>query len=388
MRLNLILPVVDPQKIIKPEKCPFKNCKGKHFKKRQDVDKTIRDSQYGKVRALRYECLKCRRTFRVYPQGVSQAHISQRVKGMAVMLYMLGLSYGAVSLMLEALGVFLSKTSVYRAVQKAGESIPGMKGTEIISGYRTRDIGADLTGVKCKGKWLPIGVIVDPLNGMVLSIDHLSGEDAQTLQKWIEPIADKVGAYALVTDDADAFKQASDKSGLDQQVCKSHVVRNTEELVASISQSITTGKDTSLAELQIDSAHALADLKRLDELIHSRQPEERTELQDLYERYALASPPRKGKPASIAYRMRNLFLDRWNLWPRLTFYRTWIDKDGNRILDGTNNADERAIGWWVKERYRTMRGYKREKSVLNVSRLIAFCGNHLSSGLDLASIIA
>jgi len=388
MRLNLILPVVDPQKIIKPEKCPFKNCKGKHFKKRQDVDKTIRDSQYGKVRALRYECLKCRRTFRVYPQGVSQAHISQRVKGMAVMLYMLGLSYGAVSLMLEALGVFLSKTSVYRAVQKAGESIPGMKGTEIISGYRTRAIGADLTGVKCKGKWLPIGVIVDPLNGMVLSIDHLSGEDAQTLQKWIEPIADKVGAYALVTDDADAFKQASDKSGLDQQVCKSHVVRNTEELVASISQSITTGKDTSLAELQIDSAHALADLKRLDELIHSRQPEERTELQDLYERYALASPPRKGKPASIAYRMRNLFLDRWNLWPRLTFYRTWIDKDGNRILDGTNNADERAIGWWVKERYRTMRGYKREKSVLNVSRLIAFCGNHLSSGLDLASIIA
>jgi len=388
MRLNLILPVVDPQKFIKPEKCPFKNCKGKHFKKRQDVDKTIRDSQYGKVRALRYECLKCRRTFRVYPQGVSQAHISQRVKGMAVMLYMLGLSYGAVSLMLEALGVFLSKTSVYRAVQKAGESIPGMKGTEIISGYRTRAIGADLTGVKCKGKWLPIGVIVDPLNGMVLSIDHLSGEDAQTLQKWIEPIADKVGAYALVTDDADAFKQASDKSGLDQQVCKSHVVRNTEELVASISQSITTGKDTSLAELQIDSAHALADLKRLDELIHSRQPEERTELQDLYERYALASPPRKGKPASIAYRMRNLFLDRWNLWPRLTFYRTWIDKDGNRILDGTNNADERAIGWWVKERYRTMRGYKREKSVLNVSRLIAFCGNHLSSGLDLASIIA
>jgi hypothetical protein len=86
--------------------------------------------------------------------------------------------------------------------------------------------------------------------------------------------------------------------------------------------------------------------------------------------------------------MRNLFLDRWNLWPRLTFYRTWKDKDGHPILDGTNNADERAIGWLVKERYRTMRGYKREKSVLNVSRLIAFCGNHLSTGLDLASIIA
>ena len=233
---------------------------------------------------------------------------------------------------------------MYRAVQAAGEAIPGMKRSEIVSGYRTRAVGADLTYVKCNGKWLPIGVIVDPIHGMVLSIDQLSGEDAQTLQEWIEPIADAVGAHTLVTDDADAFKQAADESGMDQQVCKSHVVRNTEELITSLSQAIETGKDTSLTQLQIDPLQALADLRRLGELIHSRQPNEQVEVQALYERYAQAAPPRKGKSASIAYRMRNLFLDRWNLWPRLTFYRTWKDKDGKPIQDGTNNADERAIG--------------------------------------------
>jgi len=388
MRLNLILPKVNPGKIIKPDKCPYSQCGGKHCIVRQEVKKPIRDSKYEEVSALRYECLKCRRTFRVYPQGVQAAHVSQRVKGMAVMFYMLGLSYGAVAIVMEAMGVFLGKTSVYRAVQAAGEAIPGMKRTEIFSGYQTQAIGADLTGVKCKGKWLPIGVIVDPINGMVLSIDCLSGEDAQELQKWIEPIAEIVGAHTLVSDDADAFKQAADKSGLDQQVCKSHVVRNTEELISSLSQSIEAGKDTSLAQLQIEASQALADLRRLGELIHSRQPNEQTEVQALHERYAQAAPPKKGKSASIAYRMRNLFLDRWNLWPRLTFYRTWKDNDGKQILDGTNNADERAIGWWVKERYRTMRGYKSEQSVLNVSRLIAFCGNNLSKGLDLALIIA
>ena len=388
MRLNLILPVVDPEQIPHPEQCPRPHCGGKHFKLHQEVNKSVRDSTYTQVRALRYTCLKCQHTFRVYPQGVQAGQVSQRLKGMAVMLYMLGLSYGAVAIMMEALGVFLGKTSVYRAVQAAGEAIPGMKRTEIFNGYQTKAIGADLTGVKCKGKWLPIGVIVDPINGMVLSIDHLSGEDAQELQEWIEPIADAVGAHTLVTDDADAFKQAADKSGLDQQVCKSHVVRNTEELITSLSQSIETGKDTSLTQLQIDPSQALADLRRLGELIHSRQPGEQAEVQALYERYAQAVPPKKGKPASIAYRMRNLFLDRWNLWPRLTFYRTWKDKDGHPILDGTNNADERAIGWWVKERYRTMRGYKREQSALNVSRLIAFCGNHLSDGLNLASLVA
>lgn len=387
MRLNLILPVVDPDQIAKPEICPYEKCGGKHFKMRQKVKKAIRDSKYGEVRALRCECLKCGRTFRVYPQGVQAGQMSQRVKGMAVMLYLLGLSYGAVALMMEALGVFLSKTSVYRAVQAAAEAIPGMKRSEIAGGYRTKAIGGDLTYIKCHGKWLPIGVIVDPIKGLVLSIDHLSGEDAQGLQAWVEPIAEAVGAQTLVSDDADAFKQAADNSGLDQQVCKSHVVRNTEELINGLCQAIQTRKDPSLTEINIDTDQALLDLKRLGELIHSRQPEEQTQLQECYERYAAAAPPKKGQSASIAYRMRNLFLDRWNLWPRLTFYRTWKDAEGHPILDGTNNANERAIGWWVKERYRTMRGYKREQSALNVSRLIAYCGNHLSTGLDLASII-
>ena len=388
MRIKLILPVVIADEYTEPQGCPKPGCEGKVLRQRQVVRKNLRDGRYKEVEARRYECMRCGHTFRVYPRGVSGAQVSQRVKGMGVMLYVLGLSYGAVELMLEALGVFLSKTSVYRAVQSAGERVPGMKRNEILKGYQTKAMGADLTGVKCKGKWLPVGVIVDPLNGLVLSIDNLEGEDAQTLQAWIEPIADAVGAHTLVTDDADAFKQVADQSGLDQQVCTSHVGRNTKELISALTQAIGAKEDASLKKISIEPEQALADLERLRELIHARQPDQQSELQALYERYAQATPPRKGKSASIAYRMRNLFLDRWNLWPRLTYYRTWNDSEGKPFLDGTNNADERAIGWWVKERYRTMRGYKRVQSVLNVSRLTAYCGNHLAKGLDLATIIA
>jgi hypothetical protein len=72
---------------------------------------------------------------------------------------------------------------------------------------------------------------------------------------------------------------------------------------------------------------------------------------------------------------------------RLTCYRTWAGPDGE-TLDGTNNGCERAIGWWVKERYRSMRGYKRLASVLNVSRLIAAMGNALDGpGFALAQVI-
>ena len=91
---------------------------------------------------------------------------------------------------------------------------------------------------------------------------------------------------------------------------------------------------------------------------------------------------------SLAYRLRLFSLDRWNLWPRLTRYRTW-EGPAEARLDGTTNACERAIGWWVKERYRSMRGDKRPASVLHGSRLIAAMGNALDGpGFALAEVIA
>lgn len=386
MRLKLILPVVEAGKYVKPEACPY-GCGGQEFWLRQEVQKQVCDTQYKEVCVRRYECLNCRHTFRVYPRGVSQDHFSQRVKGMAVMLYLLGLSYGAVALMLEALGLWIGKSTVYGAVQVAAEHVPGMKQKKLLEGYRTHALGADLTSVKCKGQWLSIGVTVDALTGLTLSIDDLSGADAQTLKAWLTPIVEAVDARVVVTDDADALKTAADENGLDHQVCKSHVGRNTDALIEQLLMSLVSGRERSLEELGVSMEQACTDLQRLKELTHLRQPEAHNELATLYQRYRDAKPPPRGKPASLAYRLRNLFLDRWNLWPRLTFYRTWKDASGHEILDGTNNATERAIGWWVKERYRTMRGYKRIQSALNVSRLIAHCGNHLSSGLELASLI-
>jgi transposase-like protein len=388
MRLNLLLPDVKPDELKAPKHCQKEGCKGKRFYPRQEVEKKIVDGKYQKVQAWRYECASCGSTFRVYPQGVGRQHISHRVIGLAVMLYVLGLSYGAVAIVLVALGIGIGKTSVYRAVQAAAKKVPGMKQEKLLDGYRTGAVGADVTSVRCKGKWLPLGISVDAVNGLTLSIDVLPGEEAEELKAWLKPILDAVDADVLVSDDADAFKKVSDETGRAHQVCKSHVGRNSDALVDELSALICAAQDHSLEIIHVSSEQALADLTKLKELIHSRQPEQQVQLEQMYQRYANARKPAKGRRFDIAYRMRNLFLDRWNLWPRLTFYRTWKDEYGQPKLDGTNNACERSIGWWVKERYRTMRGYKREQSALNVSRLIALAGNHLSRGLDLSSLMA
>jgi transposase-like protein len=387
MRLQLILPRVEPNLFQVPSICPCKGCGGKHFEHHQEVIKPLKDTKLDAVIAHRYRCLRCGGTFRVYPQGVTRAQTSQRVTGLAVLLYLLGLSYGAVSLALEALGAYMAKSSVYEAVQAAAKKVPGLKRQEVF-GIRTPAVGSDLTSVKCHGEWLHLGLTVDDTTGLVLTVDELSAEDAETLEEWLEPIVKAVGAQLLVTDDADAFKVAADKLGQEHQICKSHVKRNTETLIDNMEPKVAADEDSSLAEIDVTPEQASKDLKRLGELILSRQPDEEKELEEMHQRYINAAPPGTGEKAAIAYRLRLLFLDRWNLWRDLTRYREWTGPQGETI-DGTNNGCERAIGWWVKERYRTMRGYKRSESAVNVSRLLAWCGNHLNKGgADLALLIA
>jgi hypothetical protein len=282
----------------------------------------------------------------------------------------------------------MCKSGVYDAVQAVAERVPGLKREQVFEGLKTPALGGDLTSVKVNGQWLTLGLTVDDISGLVLTIDELAGEDAETLKEWLAPIAEAVGAQIVVTDDADALKTVVDELGLDQQVCKGHVKRNTESLIETLQLEATSDADGSLAVIGVTSEQAVADLRRLGELIRTRRPQDVDELAEMHLRYIGASPPGAGEKASVAYRLRLLFLDRWNLWPRLTRYRTWQGPHGETI-DGTNNDSERAIGWWIKERYRTMRGYKRTKSAVNVSRLLAWCGNHLNrGGADLSLLVA
>jgi hypothetical protein len=395
MRLKLLLPSVEPNVFAEPRVCPYQKCGGQHFHFMQAVAKPVRDTVYAEVTARRYQCLRCGRSFRVYPQGVNDDQTSGRLKGLAVLFYIMGLSYGAVSLVLTALGHPLGKTAAYQAVQAAGEKVAGLRREEVrVSQARllVAALGADLTSVKCKGEWLTVGVTTDAIAGTTLTIDVLDNGEAVTLQEWVKEVAEAVQAEVLVTDDADGFKTAADENGLQHQVCKAHVVRNSEARCAELRPELAQDADGSLHGIGVTPEQAVADCDALLRLMHARQPtpEALAQLEALHSRYAQAPAPRKLglHKESLAYRMRLLTLDRWNLWPRLTLYRHWRGRNGER-LDGTNNATERSIGWRVKERYRPMRGYKRKASVLNVSRLIAWAGNFLDAGgADLGALIA
>src|SRR2546428_11053772 len=102
MRLHLLLAKVEPKAIPVPSKCAYPNCTSKRVQLHQPVKKALRDTVHkpGGSASLSLPQM------RAHLPGLSArsdpcAIRSERVKGLAVMVYLFGLSYGAVSLALE-----------------------------------------------------------------------------------------------------------------------------------------------------------------------------------------------------------------------------------------------------------------------------------------------
>ena len=362
-------------------------CTGQHFKRHQVAcDKPLRDLRHSQVQAQRFRCLTCQRTFRVYPRGVSAAQQSNNLKALSVLLYVLGLSYQGVSDVLDALGQPLSKSTVYNNVQAAGARAIEQRSRWLQQhGASVNVLGIDCTHVKRLGADTILAVASAILTGETLSIEVLADESAESLTQWAQTLATSLQAEVLVSDDADAMKTVADALGLDQQLCRAHVNRNIHGLVASVGTTALEHPDRVPAKSELSVPQLLDDLQQVEELIKGLPHDGQQQLELLASRFQSAPPPKAGHKASMWYRMRMLTLDWSENWSRLTRFQSWRGPALQK-LDGTNNVTERIIGQYIKERYRSMRGYKRKQSILNVSSLTAWIGMQ-PAGYDLGAVV-
>jgi len=398
MHLSVRLPKVEPLHIEPPTHCPLpdpknpkKKCNGTHFKEHQlHCDKPIRDTRHQHVTARRYRCLKCQRTFRVYPTGVSHDQQSDTLKGLSVLLYVLGLSYQGVADLLEALQYPLAKSTVYKNVQAAGEQAIQLREQWLNQqAGKVKVVGVDFTHVKCQGQDRIVAVATAVLTGQSLAFELLDSESAFHAERWIRGIAKMLGAEVLVTDDADGLKNVAEALGVEQQICRAHVNRNVEDLIAALGTQALEHPHPVPWELQAQGVTVdqfLEDLSTVEHIICGVSSNGQQQLEQLATRYQYAPPPTQGHKATMWYRFRRLLLDWSENWRRLSLYQRWRGERGER-LDGTNNVTEQVIGQCVKERYRTMRGYKRDASILNVSSLIGWIRTQ-GCGYDLSPLIA
>jgi hypothetical protein len=247
-------------------------------------------------------------------------------------------------------------------------------------------VGGDLTYLQCRGEKVAIAVAVDAQTGVVLDIEIMKNEETETIEAWLQPLLKLVGAEVLITDDQDGFKTVADNAGVSHQICRQHVTRNVLDFVAKTAEQVLSKPPPLPEGLDVTLKQLLEDLERLEWIMLGHPENGSKLLGELYHRYSQAPSPKRGKRASIWYRMRNHVLRLWNHWQRYTCYRPASALEELEVNE-TNNATEQAIGWNIKERYRTMRGYKREESIINVGQLTAWLRED-PNGRDMGMLFA
>jgi transposase-like protein len=108
----LKLPDVKSQAEDRPAGCP--SCKGEVFQRWGGQTRRVRDPQVKAVQIYRYRCCGCRHTFRHYPAGIDQAQQSQRLRKLAALCWVLGLSYRGIAAVFAVFGVAIGRMSAWR----------------------------------------------------------------------------------------------------------------------------------------------------------------------------------------------------------------------------------------------------------------------------------
>ena len=266
--------------------------------------------------AVRYRCTDCGRTFRHYADGVSRARQSQRVVGLAVVLWTLGLSEWATSIMLKGLEAGIHRSTVHRDRLRAGLLLQQRHALPAT----IRVLGADETVVRVRGQAQLIGFVVDAASGKTVGVDVLVEQDSEAFRRWLGPYAEALGVEVLVTDDLATYKPASRALGLRQQVCLTHVRKSVGHRLRQIEG---WGEERAL----------------IRDVVRSLPDNGGARLMAL-EKRVRGSPP-----------LRRLVVDLLQRWPSLVFHQ------GRAGVPATNNRTEQAIGK-SKVRFKTARGFK------------------------------
>jgi transposase-like protein len=276
-------------------------------------------------------------------------------------LYVLGLSYEKVSIFLRALGCGMVKSVVWGDVQEMGAKARRRfaRGQKQLG--RRPVLGVDETQYKVKGQGITVGFVTDPQTGELVGMRLLASREGEAMAQWLSETAQALGCEVVVTDELESYKGAAEQAGTEHQLCLAHwrkaIARRLKKL---------PGYEKEKALIQT----ALAEL----------DPAGLKAIQWLHRHFSNAPPPRKGERQSPAYALRMLTLDCKENWKRLTCYqqkhKPLRDNLGrktkrNYVVPSTNNACENAIGRGGKIRYKAMRGYKRLRSALNTTLLIA-----------------
>jgi len=320
----------------RPAQCPA--CQGEILQRWGGQLKRVRDPYLDEVLVYRYRCCGCRHTFRHYPSGVDQAQQTQRLRQLAGLCWVLGLSYRGVAAIFAVFCVGISRMGAWRDAQERAKQLLRKRIWKPV-----RILGLDGAYVLGWGEKRAVLVAVDLGEGLPVSIGYLDEADPQAVKRWLEPLVKRLGISVIVTDDLMTYRTVADQLGLEHQVCQFHLRRWVGRTLHELQDMLPEDQQPVLEEIkQLIDALPAGGGKRLFEL-WKKVPVEK-------------SGP--NAPLTPTAKLRNLLIRLSEHW---STYRIF---DWQPEVPWTNNGTERVIGR-MKVRSRTVRGYKSKNGLLN-----------------------
>jgi len=333
----LQLPDVKRKTETRPRKCRY--CQGETFQRWGKVKKPVRDNRCRNVQVYRYRCCSCQHTFRHYPEGVDQADQTQRLRKLAAIYWVLGMSLRSAVIALAPFGVKLSHMSVWRDLQEQADLQEKRRHWKPV-----RVLGLDGAYVRAWGEVRPVLVAVDLGNGEPVAVGYVDEYNPQAVRRFLEPLVKRLGVSVIVTDDLVHYKTVAKKLDVEHQICQFHPS-------TSSGQVVRRWVGRTLKELRVtipeDWLWVIAEVK----LLITELPLEGS--RRLFELWKQIPERRAGRdqPLSPLDQLRLLLIRLSEHWPN---YRVF---DWQPDVPWTNNGTEQVIGR-MKMRSRTVRGYK------------------------------
>lgn len=324
--VTLQLPNVKAAAEKRPSRCP--HCGGGVLQRWGGVLKAVIDPHLQVVQVYRYRCTQCHRTFRDYPQGVTQADQTDRMRFLCALVWKIGASLRQTT---GVLGVWqrpVCHMTVWRDIQWAALHRPTKRRIPV----------AGLDGFYCslKGKATGLTVLVDLGDGQPVTMAQLPEEKVEQLLDWLKPLAQQYGIQVIVTDDLHSYPVVANELEVKRQVCRFHALRWMMRALKDL--------EDILGQSWLDT---LDELRRIIRTLPENAPHL---LHLMWKRILIPAGPRTPQGDAVA-RLRLLVLKIAENWSQ---YSLFLTAEG---VPTTNNATERAIGRW-RIRSKTTRGFK------------------------------
>lgn len=298
--------------------------------------RAIGDLRVAGILQRRMKCPWCGVTWTIRCEGVASGRRrSDRLRGIGVVLYMLGLSYRAVERFLPCLDCSGGKSSIERDVAESGQEAreyhleaPRM---------RVKVLGVDGTGAAMAGRDAGVLFFVDVKGNRLVCVEAADEEDTVAVRSQVARVMAAVGAEELRTDEHSVYEGIVEEGR--HRLCLTHWRKSKGKRCMDLyGQAARTGR-----VMAAGSARKLWKLLRRE----PRPPTVPEELTRLVRRYVRR---RKG----LGWKINQLLQHVERTWQKVS-----DDRD-----DPTNNATERLIGLTLKIRTKTMRGFKSDGKAL------------------------